>query len=102
MTPLPIEITDLAAEHIRDADAWWRKHRLSVPNAVREDLDKAFQMIGVQPHIGSRADDVEMPGVRRVYLGRIKYHLYHRLAEDPLRVQIVALWHKSRGDGPPL
>ena len=39
-------------------------------------------------------------GVRRVTLSRIRYYLYYRVADDAL--QVLALWHTSRGLGPSL
>jgi hypothetical protein len=42
---LSIEITALAAGHIRETEAWWRIHRTAAPNAVREELQRAFSLI---------------------------------------------------------
>ena len=51
--PLPIEITALAAQHIRKAQDWWRINRTAAPNAVREELDQALTLIASQPFIGA-------------------------------------------------
>ena len=41
--------------------------------------------------------------VRRILLRRVNYHLYYRLVEFPAHsIQVVALWHASRGDVPDL
>jgi ParE toxin of type II toxin-antitoxin system, parDE len=100
--PLPIEITELAARHIRKADRWWRDNRKAAPNAVREELDHAFTLIASQPFIGGRADNVKLEGVRRIFLSIIKQYLYYKPLTDPERVQVVALWHTRRGSGPPI
>ncbi len=81
---------------------WWRLHRTAAPNAVREELQRAFAMIALQPRIGGRAADVKLSGVRRVYLPIISYHLYYHVVFQPERVQVVALWHARRGKGPPI
>ena len=100
--PLPLEVTDLAAQHIRKAEEWWRENRRAAPNAVREELQRAFSLIVVQPRIGSRAANVKLAGVRRISLPFIKYYLYYRLLDMPERIQVVALWHSRRGKGPPI
>jgi len=98
----PLRITALAARHIRQAESWWRENRQAAPNAVRIELQRTFALIAFQPNIGSRATNTTLPGVRRIYLRSIKYHLYYHIIADPKCVEVVALWHKSRGEGPPI
>lgn len=100
--PLPVTFTLLAAQHIRRADAWWRVNRTLAPNAVRQEIERALVLIAGQPRIGSRAANVKMPGVRRIFLPIIKQHLYYRVLESPDRIEVVALWHTRRGQGPPI
>ena len=99
---LPIEITGLAARHIREAEAWWRINRTAAPNAIRQELERAFALIASHQHVGGRVVNVRLPGVRRIYLPRIKYHIYFHVVESPTRVQVVAFWHARRGDMPPI
>jgi plasmid stabilization system protein ParE len=99
---LPIEITALAAAQIRTAEEWWRINRTLAPNAVRRELQRAFQLIAGQPRIGSRATNVKLPGVRRIFLPLIKQYLYYHLVGSPESIEIVALWHARRGGGPPI
>jgi plasmid stabilization system protein ParE len=100
--PLLVQVTALAAQHIREAEDWWRENRLAAPNAVRLELQRAFVLVAGQPRIGSRATNVKLTGVRRIFLPRIKYHLYYHVLTLPERVEIVALWHARRGEGPPI
>lgn len=100
--PLPLEVTALAARHVRDAEDWWRVNRQAAPNAIREELQRAFALITAQPRIGSRATNVKLPGVRRIFLPLITYHLYYHVLSSPDRVEVVALWHARRGKGPPI
>src|SRR5258706_610351 len=100
--PLPVQTTALAARYIREAEEWWRENRLAAPNAVRLELQRAFALIARQPRIGSLAINVKLPGVRRIYLPKIKYHLYYHVIPLPERVEVVALWHVRRGEGPPI
>ena len=99
---LRVEVTALAAQHIRQADNWWRMNRPAAPNAVRQEVQQAFALIAAQPRIGSRATNVNLPGVRRVYLPIIKQYLYYHLVGESEYVEVVALWHSRRGEGPPI
>lgn len=99
---LPVEFTALAAEHVRKAESWWRENRLLAPNAVRQELERALTLIASQPRIGSRATNVKLPEVRRIFLPIIKQYLYYHVLEAPDRVEVVALWHARRGTGPPI
>jgi plasmid stabilization system protein ParE len=99
---LPVDITALAAAHIREAEAWWRVNRPAAPNAIREEIERAFAIIAAHPHIGGRATTTTLTGVRRIHLTRIKYDLYFHVIEATQRVEVVALWHTRRGSGPPV
>jgi plasmid stabilization system protein ParE len=100
--PLSIEITALAAAHIRQAESWWRDNRPAAPNAIREEVERVLAIIANQPRIGGRATNVRLEGVRRIHLPRIKYDLYFHLLQSAQRVEVVALWHSRRGKGPPI
>ena len=41
-------------------------------------------------------------GVRRLFLSRTGYHLYYRVNEAERQVEVLALWHARRGEGPPV
>ena len=45
--PLRIEFTALAAQHVREAEDWWRLNRPAAPNAIREELQRLLPLIGV-------------------------------------------------------
>jgi hypothetical protein len=100
--PRPIEISALAAAHVRVAETWWQLNRPKAPGAIRTELERASSLIALQPKIGTRARNIVLPGVRRLYLARIRYDLYYRLVEAPRRLEILALWHASRGRLPPI
>jgi len=99
---LPVEISNLAAQHIRELESWWRRNRRFAPKAVREELQRAVRLITMTPFIGHPAADVELPNVRRIHIARIWYFLYYRVAEDPQRIEVLALWSESREGGPPI
>ena len=95
-----VEITAAAQDHIAAASAWWAEHRTAVPDAVIDDLDRVLGLLLVEPEMGTKARSTRLPGVRRVTLSRIRYHLYYRLVDDA--IQVLALWHMSRDQGPEL
>jgi plasmid stabilization system protein ParE len=97
---LRLLVVPTAERHIRTASQWWRKNRLAAPDLFRKELDKAFDLLTTQPNIGPPAPNAKTPGVRRYHLSRIHYHIYYRLRAD--MVEILALWHVSRGSDPDL
>ena len=96
--PLPVVVSAIAAEQIRAAADWWRANRPKAPHAFRQDLDNASSLLAIQPQLGARARNAKLIGVRRVHLVRIRYDLYYRVVEEPPRqLEMLALWHSSRG-----
>ena len=73
-------------------------NRPAAPDAIEEELERVFGLLSQEPGVGSIARNVKLHGVRRVHLSRIRYHLYYRA--DAESVEIIALWHASRGSGP--
>jgi hypothetical protein len=100
---LPVTFTRRAAKHVAEAGRWWHENRAKAPEALREELDQAQQLIASQPDVGAIARNAKLAGVRRILLRRVSYHLYYRVLETPARsIQVVALWHANRADGPSL
>ena len=95
-----IRVTRRAAAQIREAEAWWSEHRSSAPGAIAEELERAFALLGVQPHVGARARSTRLHEVRRIHLSRVRFYLYYRVA--PHSIDILAFWHSSRGTDPAL
>ena len=100
--PLPVEVSALAASQIRAAETWWRANRLKAPNAIREELERGSGLVAAQPGLGTRARNLTLPDVRRLHLARIRYYLYYRVSQAPSQLEILALWHESRGGSPPI
>jgi len=91
-----LQITRRAAREIRVASEWWDENRPAAPDAFRDAIDKAFELIRTQPEIGTVATNVKLAGVRRILLSRVRYHLYYRVKNKPHTVEVVAIWHTSR------
>ena len=82
------------------AAQWWDENRALAPEAFDEELAEAFSLLGIESGIGAPASNVRAQGVRRLHLARIHYFLYYRSRGE--EVQVLALWHTSRGAGPNL
>ncbi len=100
MTPLTVKVTRRAAREITKACEWWDANRPAAPGVLRSEIERVFGLIALQPGIGARARNAELDGVRRVHLSRLRYHLYYRARLDQGTVEILALWHTSRGASP--
>jgi len=84
------------------AAAWWIANRPKAPDAFAEELDRAVRLIASQPEVGARAQNASLIGVRRIHLARVHYHLYYRVVTAPQAIEVLALWHTSRGSNPPI
>jgi plasmid stabilization system protein ParE len=98
--PRPIRIVGSAERAIAEAAAWWTVNRTKAPDAFVNELDRALQLIAVHPGIGARATNARLAGVRRIHLARVRYHLYYRVTGTPETIEVLALWHASRGAPP--
>jgi plasmid stabilization system protein ParE len=96
--PLPIHVTRRAAREISEADSWWTCNRPVVPEALSEQLARAFELIAMQPRLGILAGSLSLSQVQRVHLARIHYHLYYRVMSGA--IEVLVFWHTSRS-GPP-
>ena len=95
-----VRVTKRAQAQIDRAALWWDENRDRAPEAFDEDLAEAFLLLSAEPGVGAPVLQARAQGVRRLHLARIRYHLYYRIRVD--RVEVLALWHASRGSGPSL
>ena len=100
-SPLPVRIVNSAAKAIVEASQWWRTNRSASPDLFAIDLANSFRLISAHPGIGAVAINAKLEGVRRVHLLRVHYYLYYRVTAEPA-IEVLALWHSSRGHAPKL
>ena len=93
-----IRVTRRADAHIEKAADWWKQNRPLSPGALDEELAEAFVLLLSQPAIGAPALNARTKSVRRVHLARVHYHLYYRVRGE--QIDVIALWHTSRGSPP--
>ena len=101
MSRLELRVLRRAAGQIIAA-LWWQSNRQPARDALKEDLRAALELIRIDPLIGSRWLAARHRAVRRLYLGRVRYHLYYRLSPDGSAVEVLAFWHQNRSTDPPI
>ncbi len=97
---LAVEVTPRAAFQLEQAAAWWSKNRPAAPDAIRLDFQQALALLATQPRVGAKSTTARYPELRRLYLSRVRYHVYYQVIDG--KVIIVAFWHASRDGGPSL
>jgi plasmid stabilization system protein ParE len=95
---LELFISRRAAREIDRIAEWWAANRPAAPGAVRQDLEAVFALLVEQPGIGTEVPEASAPHVRRFYVDRIRYWIYYRVRGQ--RLEVVSVWHASRGVGP--
>lgn len=95
---LELFISRRAAREIDRVAGWWATHRPAAPGAVRKDLEAAFALLVEQPGLGGEVTQADSSGIRRFHVDRIRYWVYYRVRGK--RLEVVCVWHSSRGSGP--
>ena len=94
-----VEFVPGAARQVAEARAWWHENREKAPTAFDEDLAELVSLLEHVPRAVGVAVS-QRPGVRRVFLKRLRYYAYFTI--DGSTVTVIAVWHGNRGSGPPL
>jgi plasmid stabilization system protein ParE len=97
---LTVEVTPRALAQLERAARWWSVHRPAAPGAIDADFEAATKLLALPPGVGARSTSVRYPGLRRLYLERVRYHVYYDIR--PGKVVVLAFWHASRGQQPKL
>ena len=84
-----------------EARRWWLANRDKAPQAFDEDIDEVIELLGDRPMLVGRPVARD-PRVRRAHLRRIRYYLYFQIDEERDLVEVLAVWHGSRGSPPDL
>ena len=102
MRLLRIRVSSDARAQINEVAAWWRANRKAARGLFRAELADALDSLTRSPDLGTAYHDVPLPNVRQLLMLRTRYHLYYTIDLARGEVFIRALWHTSRGDGPPI
>lgn len=91
-----IRIAPRARTQVREAWRWWREHGGDV-DAFRAAVSSAYTTLVAYPEIGRLIDtrlDARGRNIRRLYLPRVRYHVYYSVAAE--QVEVLAFWHERR------
>ena len=97
----PLRLREQAKSDADEAAAWYAKHGgLALELAFVDALEAAYGLICRHPRIGSprhaeHAADLPSP-LRFLPLKRFEHHLVYYI-ELPQYVEIIRVWHASRG-----
>jgi plasmid stabilization system protein ParE len=97
-----LRVSPRAAAQIRAGAQWWVKNRPKAPHAFEEEIARGFELARTLPSAGERVAHPDLERVHRIHLGRIHYYLYYHVSQDDESIDVLALWHTSRGTPPPL
>lgn len=96
-----VVVTPQAEEQVLEAGLWWLANRPKAPDLFADELAWALGYLEHAPLTG-----VALRGrhrnTRRLLLHKTRYALYYTVSESSREVEVVALWHTSKGAGPPL
>lgn len=94
-------ITRAAEAQIEEISAWWAENRQKAPALFDDELSAALELLSSAPWIGAQRK-VRSSRARRLVLQRSRYHVYYAVNPSGDQVEILALWHTSRGKLPRL
>lgn len=97
---LTVEVTPRAFAQLERAARWWEANRPAAPGAIAADFEAVTKLLALQPSIGARSTSARYPELGRVFLERVRYHVYYDIR--PGKVVVLAFWHASRGEQPKL
>jgi plasmid stabilization system protein ParE len=92
--------TPTAEAQIAAIDSWWRAHRTSAPGLFLAELEQGLGLLERMSFAGASYPVSPIAGVRRLLLSESRFHVYYIVADDA--VFVLAVWHASRGNGPPV
>jgi len=88
---LAVEVTPRAARQLERAAAWWAENRTAAPDAIRVDFEEAKLLLARQPGVGAKSSNANYPDLRRVFLSRVRYHVYYRVwARESCHLGVLA------------
>ena len=102
MNPYQVVFTRDASAQVNAIENWWIANRPAAPDMFARELETIVRLLEWSPMLGARYAEAPVPGVRRILIGRSRYHVYWEVDESARIVTITAVWHSGRGSGPPL
>ncbi|MDP1922640.1 MAG: type II toxin-antitoxin system RelE/ParE family toxin [Myxococcales bacterium] len=88
-----------ARRQLREAIDWLQQHDMLEP--FEAEFRRKTTVLKVTPYIGVPVPKTRLPGVRVIYLST-KHIIYYRVDERAGVVEVLRIWHTSRGHRPKL
>jgi len=89
-----------ADAHVETIESWWRENRPAAPDMFSRELEAAVRLLETSPMIGKAYPQAPVSEVRRLLIGRSRYHVYWEVDLGSTAVIILAIWYVGRGSGP--
>jgi plasmid stabilization system protein ParE len=96
-----VKLLGRAKRELAAARTWWLTYRHGAPNALRDELRVARELLARNPEVG-RIDEDEDSKARRLLLPTTRYVLFYRVDHAAQEVRIVAIWHATSREAPEL
>ena len=90
-----------AEEQVLEVGLWWLVNRPKAPDLFTNELAGAQDYLTRDPLAGVQLSGRHR-GLRWVMLHKSRYYVYYRVDESAREVEVMAVWHTSKGSGPPL
>ena len=91
-----IRISGSASTTIDRASRWWHRHRRASAWLFDVELHKSFDLLEVQPEIGTRATHPLYGEVRIIRLRRTRYVITYQIQPQSQQVWILQVRHASK------
>ena len=97
-----VDLSPQARAQIAAINLWWAENRPAAPTLVAAEFETAIQQLSASPESGRLHDGSKQVHVRKILMPRSRYHLYREVDPASRLVNILAVWHVSRGQEPAL
>ena len=91
-----------ADSQVETIESWWRENRPAALEMFSRELGSAVRLLETSPLIGKAYPQAPIPEIRRLLIGRSRYHLYWEVDLASRTVTVLAAWYAGRGSGPRL
>ena len=97
-----VEFSPEAAAHAEAIHTWWKGNRPKAPRLFAAELAAALRHVRRWPESGKLYEQEGVRQTRRLMLPKSRYQIYYWADDATAVIRIYAVWHTSRGEGPPL
>ncbi len=85
------DISDRCKEMVRDAAMFIAQNSITQAEIFFDEFERIIDLIETMPGMGSKYEN----GIRKFLLGKFPYYIYYQ--ENENTIDILGIWHTSRG-----